>query len=269
MNTNILIGIIKIIIILYFLSGIALLLLQDYFLFHPVKLPTTYQYHFNVPFEEINIPFNQTDNISLVKFFPDKAASRGIVLYFHGNKGNINRFAKFADNFTKNGYEVWMPDYPGYGKSIGARNEKILYQQAELIYVMATAKYKKENIVIYGKSLGTGIASYLASVKVCRQLILETPYYGIPDLFAYYAPIYPTKLMVQYVFPIHQYVQKIKVPISVFHGTNDGVIPYRCAFKLHPLLKPTDQFISIPYGTHNNLNNFPLFHQKLDSLLAQ
>lgn len=222
-----------------------------------------------MPFQEIDIPFNKKDTISLVKFFPANSTSKGVVLYFHGNKDNINRFAKFADNFTKNGYEVWMPDYPGYGKSIGARNEQIMYKQAELIYSMSIAKFSKDNIVVYGKSLGTGIASYLASVKDCKQLILETPYYSIPDLFAYYAPFYPIKIMAQYQFPVFQYLQKIQVPINIFHGTNDGVIPYNCAFKLQSLLKPTDQFITIHGGAHNNLNDFLLFHQKLDSLLAR
>lgn len=74
--------------------------------------------------------------------------------------------------------------------------------------------------------------------------------------------------MVQYVFSIYHQVQKVQVPITIFYGTNDGVIPYRCAYKLQSLLKPSDQFITIPGGTHNNLNDFPVFLQKLDSLLT-
>ena len=62
-------------------------------------------------------------------------------------------------------------------------------------------------------------------------------------------------------------LQDVKVPITIFHGTDDGVIPYSCAVKLKTVLKPTDQFITIDDGTHHNLNDFPLFHQKLDSLL--
>ena len=266
---NTIISIIKWVIILYVLLGIGLYFLQNFFLFHPVKLPHNYQYIFDVPFQEISIPFNKTDTINLVKFLSIKSVTKGAVIYFHGNKGNINRFAKFADNFTRQGYEVWMPDYPGYGKSAGARSEEILYQQAALIYSLVAAKFSKDNIVIYGKSLGSGIAAYIASVKDCKQLILETPYYSIPDLFTYYAPIYPSKLMSQYSLPTYQYLQKVKVPIIVFHGTNDGIIPYSCAFKLQPILKSTDQFITIKNGSHNNLNDFLVFHQKLDSLLKQ
>jgi len=62
-------------------------------------------------------------------------------------------------------------------------------------------------------------------------------------------------------------LEDVKVPITIFHGTNDGIIPYRCAKKLKEVLKPTDQFITIEKGSHNDLNDFPLYHQKLDSLL--
>jgi alpha-beta hydrolase superfamily lysophospholipase len=259
----------KWLVIVYVCIGLALYFLQDYFLFHPVPLARNYLYHFNVPFKETDIAFNTTDTISMVKFFPTDSLRKGVVIYFHGNRGNINRYAKFASNFTKHGYEVWMEDYPGFGKSTGTRNEKILYRQAEQIYALAAAAFPSNNIVVYGKSFGTGIAAYLASTKQCRQLILETPYYSIADLFGCYAPVYPVKVMADYVIPSNEYLAKIKIPVTIFHGTADGVIPYRCAARLKTVLKLTDQFITIENGTHHNLNEYALFHQKLDSLLLQ
>jgi len=257
----------KIIIFLYCIVGIALYYLQDYFLFRPTALPRNYQYHFDVPFSEVEIPFNKTDTLNMVKFTPVDSVRKGVVIYFHGNKENINRFAKFSSNFTRLGYEVWMADYPGYGKSVGNRTEKILYEQSLQIFKMASSKYAKDSIVIYGKSLGTGIAAYLASRYDCKQLILETPYYSIPDLLGYYAFIYPMQRMSKYKIPTYQYLESVKSPIVIFHGTNDGLIPYRCAKKLKEVLKPTDQFITIEKGSHNDINDFPLYHQKLDSLL--
>jgi hypothetical protein len=257
----------KVIVFLYCIVGIALYYLQDYFLFHPTVLPRNYQYHFDVPFSEAEIPFNKTDTLNMVKFTPVDSVRKGVVIYFHGNKENINRFAKFSSNFTRLGYEVWMADYPGYGKTVGNRSEKILYEQSLQIFKMASSKYSKDSIVIYGKSLGSGIAAYLASEYDCKQLILETPYYSIPDLLGSYAFIYPMQRMSKYKIPTYQYLEAVKAPIVIFHGTNDGVIPYRCANKLKVVLKPTDQFITIEKGSHNDLNDFPLYHQKLDSLL--
>ena len=257
----------KIIIIIYCGIGIAVFYLQDYLLFHPVVIERNIPWKFDVPFEEMDIALSNTDTLNLVKFFPKDSLRKGVVIYFHGNKENIGRYAKFATNFTKHGYEVWMEDYPGFGKSVGTRNEKILYRQAEQLHKLALTKYHKDSIIIYGKSFGTGIASYLAAAKDCKRLILETPYYSIPALFSCYAPVYPFESMSVYKIPTNEYLQEAKYPITIFHGTDDGVIPYRCAKKLKAVLKPSDQFVTIEGGTHHNLNDFPLFHRVLDSLL--
>ena len=258
---------VKAVVLLYCAVGIALFYLQDYFLFHSTVLLRDYQYQFNTPFKEVDIPFNKTDTLNMVQFFPAGSIRRGVVIYLHGNKGNINRYAKFAADFTKHGYEVWMEDYPGFGKSVGGRSEKILYQQAEQVYKMAASKYQKDSIIIYGKSFGTGLAAYLASVKDCKQLILETPYYSIPHLFSCFAFIYPTTRMANYKIPTNEFLQEVNVPVTIFHGTSDWVIPYRCAAKLKSVLKPTDQFITIEKGSHHNLNQFAVYQLKLDSLL--
>ena len=98
-------------------------------------------YQFNVPFEEVNIPFNKTDTINMVKFFPKDSVRKGVVIYFHGNKENIERYAKFAATLpnmvTKYGWKI----IPALEKVLVNRNEKILYQQAVQIHKMAASKY--------------------------------------------------------------------------------------------------------------------------------
>lgn len=263
----------KIIVLVYCVIGIALYYLQERFLFHPEKLAPnhTFGFHYlasrDIPFEEVSIPFNKTDTISMVKFFVEDSVKRGLVLYFHGNKENIYRYARFVSNFTSRGYEVWMEDYPGFGKSTGERTEQKLYEQALQIRKMAAAKYGADSIIIYGKSFGTGIAAYVASETINKRLILETPYYSIPSLFSCYAPIYPTTQMSTFKIPTNEYLAEVHYPICIFHGNDDGVIPYRNASRLKTVLKPTDEFVTVDKGTHHNLNDFPLFRQKLDSLL--
>ena len=267
MNKKIIFRWLKVVIIVYCAIGIALYYLQEVFLFHPEKLSAAYRYHFEQPFEEINIPFNTTDTINLIKFYPKDSIRRGVVLYFHGNKQNIERYARFVPNFTKHGYEVWMEDYPGFGKSTGRRSEKILSEQALELQKMALGKYGKDSIILYGKSFGTGIAAYVAATTNCKRLILETPYYSIPSLFSCYAPIYPTASMSSYKLPVNEFLGEVNYPVTIFHGTEDGVIPYSCAFQLKKALKSGDEFITIDKGTHQNLNEFPLMKRKLDSLL--
>jgi hypothetical protein len=132
---------------------------------------------------------------------------------------------------------------------------------------MAASKYGADSIIIYGKSFGTGLASYVASETNNKRLILETPYYSIPSLFSCYAPIYPTSKMANYKIPTNEFLIDVKYPITIFHGTDDGVIPYRNAKRLKGMLKSTDEFVTIDKGNHHNLNDFELFRKKLDSLL--
>ena len=260
-------GWIKIGLLIYASVGIAMFYLQDKILFHPQKLNSGYQYKFKTRFEEINIPFNDSDTMSLIKFLPDNIPVKGVVLYFHGNMKNINYYATFANPFLKLGYEVWMEDYPGFGKSTGLITEQKLYDQALEVKKMADVKFQSDSIVIYGKSLGTGIAANIASRTKAKMLILETPYYSIPSLFSSYAFMYPNELMSNYKLPVYQFLPDVAYPIIIFHGTADGVVPYRCAKKLIPVLKNTDKFITIEGAFHNNVNASSQYLNAIDSLL--
>ncbi|MEO6812288.1 MAG: alpha/beta fold hydrolase [Ginsengibacter sp.] len=247
--------------------GIALFYLQEKFLFHPRLLSEDFIFRFDIPFKEVKIPMNNTDTIDMIQFFPKDSIIKGVVLYFHGNTGNVNRYAKYVSNFTDNGYEVWMPDYPGFGKTTGKLTEKMMYKEATAVYKLADSKFAPDSIIVYGKSLGSGVASYIAAKQKCKRLILETPYYSIPSLFSSYAPIYPTNRMSHFKFPVGDYLKEVDIPITIFHGTSDKVIFYSNAAKLKKVLKPGDEFINIIDGGHNNLNDFALFHEKLDSIL--
>jgi pimeloyl-ACP methyl ester carboxylesterase len=133
-------------------------------------------------------------------------------------------------------------------------------------YKMAIKKVAADSIIIYGKSLGTGIASYLASERDCKRLILETPYYNMDALAKHYFFMYPVIPMTKYTLPTNRNFEYIKAPVSIFHGTKDRVIPYKHAKWLTNTKKGTE-LVTIEKGRHNNLNDFPLFQQKLDSLL--
>ena len=253
--------------LVYCSVGIALYHLQEKFLFHPVPLPGDYNFKFNVPYKEVNIAINERDTLNLVQFTTGDTAPKGVVLYFHGNRGNVTRYEKYVKNFTGHGYEVWIPDFPGYGKTTGKLTEDNMNMEAKEVYKLAHSRFSAENIIIYGKSLGTGVAANTAAKMPCRRLILETPYYSIPDLFRSYAPIYPVKRMSHFKFPVGEYLEEVSAPVTIFHGTSDDVIPYRLALKLKKALKASDEFVTIEKGEHYNLNDFPLFQSKLDSVL--
>jgi alpha-beta hydrolase superfamily lysophospholipase len=258
----------KLIVLIYCLIGIAVYYLQDKIMFHPEALDANYKYKFSQPFSEVNLPWNASSSINIIQFHAkDSAAAKGVVLYFHGNEKNIERYAPAAKDFTERGYHVWMIDYPGFGKSTGAFTEQQLYDWGLVFYKLARARYAADSIVIYGKSMGTGIASQLASIRNSKALILEGPYYSLPSIIDSWLPVYPTNTMIHFKLPTYQYLQNVSTPVTIFHGTDDNTIPYRNAAKLKPFLKPTDKFVTIEDAHHNDLQQFPLYQQKLDSLL--
>ena len=254
-------------IVVYLLCGIALYLLQDRFLFHPVALKRNSPYHFSAPNREINVAADESSNMNVVQCLTNDSLPKGVVLYFHGNRKNIGWYADYASNFTKNGFEVWMVDYPGFGKSTGRLTEQKLYDDAMQLYIMARSKFPADSIILYGKSLGTGIASWLAARRSCKQLILETPYYSMTSLVQYYLPIYPVNTLLKYKLPVYKYLSLVNAPVTIFHGTEDKVIPYSNAHRLTAAMHSKDRFITIKNAGHNNLNDYPQFHNALDSLL--
>ncbi|NCI51547.1 alpha/beta hydrolase [Sediminibacterium roseum] len=262
---------VKLFIVCYCLVGTALFYLQDKLLFRPTALPPNSTFHFTQPFTEANISLDAATKFNIVQFTPGKPydSARGVVLYFHGNKENVNHYQQYASAFTRNNYEVWMPDYPGYGKSTGTFSEAVLYEEALQVYKLARTKYRPDQIVVYGKSLGSGIAAQLASIRDCRELVLETPYYSFTSLVRLVAFIYPVSLLSHYKIPTNQYLEKVTAPVTIFHGTRDWTIPYFHAKRLKASLKPTDEFITIDGGGHNNLFSYDRVQKKIDTLLSR
>jgi|SRR5688572_24922883 len=257
----------RIIIIVYCLIGILIYYFQEKLIFHPEILAKNHQFNFPFAFKEVNIPYNEQSTINIVQFLPADSVVKGVVLYFHGNGQNISKYAPHAPLFTKNNYEVWMIDYPGYGKSTGELTEKTLYDWAMVFYKLARARFPKDKIILYGRSLGTGIASQLASVRDCKAVLLEAPYYSLASLAATKAPIYPVIQMMRYEFPTWKYLQEVTAPVIIFHGTNDELIPISQSKRLKPFLKKNDELIPVENAGHNNVMYYESYAKKLDSIL--
>jgi pimeloyl-ACP methyl ester carboxylesterase len=258
----------KVLILLYCIIGIAFYYLQNRILFHPVAVDIHTPYHFDQPFKEVDIPYTRDINIDVIQFTTSGIDTpRGVVLYFHGNKDNVTHYARFSTDFTSRGYEVWMMDYPGFGKSTGQFSEEALYAYALVMYKLARSRWRPDQIIIYGKSLGTGVAAQLADIRDCRRLILECPYYSMTSLVRHYLPLWPVGSMLHYKFPTWQHLPQVTAPVTIFHGSSDGIVPYSNASRLKPLLKSGDEFITIDGGGHNDLHDHVEFSQHLEKIL--
>ena len=241
-------------------------LLQGKIIFQPVPLPENHDFQFKTKFEEFNLTASDGAKINSL-FFPAEGQSKGGLLYLHGNADNLQRWGNYTSEFTLRGYDVFIIDYRTYGKSKGVLNEDALYQDVLMAYQWLRNKYPAEQLVLYGRSLGSSMASELAAKVPAKMLILETPFNNIQNLLT--QVIFPLYLPfdLDYNFANDRHIRKVDYPVHIIHGTQDDVVPFENAIKLKKQLRPKDSFTIIENGGHKNLSDFDEYHLWLDRLL--
>lgn len=239
---------------------------QEKLIFIPSKMPLNHQYDFCQNFEEFYLTAEDGAKLNAVHIKQDNA--KGVVLYFHGNSGNISHLNHVANLLEQKGYDAFLVDYRTYGKSSGEMSEDALKKDAQLFYNHALTKYDEDEIILYGRSFGTGIATGLAASNTPKKLILESPFYSAVELGKHRFPIFPITWLSQYRFPSNEYVKQIKCPIFVFHGTDDSIIPYQQAERLYKAIPGADKkMYRIEGGGHNYLQDFDVFKAGMNEVL--
>lgn len=253
-------------VILYVLITTALYVLQEKLLFLPTVLDEDYQYQFNYNFEELNLKTEDGAILNAIHFKTENP--KGVILYFHGNAGDLSRWGTITEFFVAKHYDVLVMDYRSYGKSKGELSESVFYSDAQLFYKYLKEIYDESEITIYGRSLGTGIATYIASNHTPKQLILETPYYSIASVGKHRFPFLPVALLLKYKFPTNKFIKAVACPITIFHGTKDQVIPYENAKKLLSVApKGNINFVTVTGANHNNILEFEEYHHHIQKIL--
>jgi len=253
----------------YSLICLVLYLYQERFIFFPEKLADDYQFSFKEDFEEVYIENNaQDDKLHGLWFKSKKGLATHLVLYFHGNAGSLVGWGNIAQDFVPLGYDVLVIDYRTYGKSSGTISQQGLFDDAKKTLAFAKKHYQEDKITVLGRSIGTGIATYIAAESKVERLILETPYYNFTTLVQHHLRIFPAFLLLRYALKSHVYITKVSCPIYIFHGTNDKTIPYKFGKQLAATI-PTEHFITISNGGHNDLRSSPLYQQKMKEIMQR
>ena len=246
--------------------GTTLYLLQEKIIFRPTALNQTYVFKFAHPFEELFLKADDNAVINALHFKAEKP--KGVILYFHGNAGNLSRWGNITEYFVEKNYDLLVMDYRTYGKSTGTLSEHALYSDAQLCYDYLKEHYKEDAISVYGRSLGTGIATYIAANNKPNQLILETPYYSILDVAKYRFPFFAVEPLIHYKIPTYEFIKDVDCNISMIHGTDDYVVPFKSGEKLyHVAPQNLASFTAIENGSHNNLVQFDTYHEKIEGIL--
>lgn len=245
--------------------GAIIYFYQERLIFYPDKLSAKHIYKFSTPFKEYF--FNTPDGEKINALLFTSKQPKGIIFYHHGNAGNLEHWGVKSVDFTSRNYDVLMYDYRGFGKSTGKiKNERMLYNDAILIYNELLKIYDKENIIFFGISLGSGIAAKIAYDFTPKKLILETPYFNFYEVSKYHYPYLPNSILLHYHFVTNRWLPGISAPIHLIHGTEDETVPFDMAVKLERLSSKID-LCRISNGSHNNLNTFPEYQEYLDKVL--
>jgi fermentation-respiration switch protein FrsA (DUF1100 family) len=250
--------------LVFFIS--ILFIMQKKLIFLPSKLPQDYSYKFNQPFEEFFLETEDGAKLNAIHFKNENP--KGVILYFHGNAGDLSRWGKVTSYFMNFDYDVVVMDYRTYGKSTGTLSEDLLLKDAQLFYDYVKNEWEESRILVYGRSLGTNIAAFVASKNNPRKLILESPFYSLVDVAKSRFPYLPVGYFLKYKFPTYRYIKEVALPIVIFHGTMDDIVPITSGIKLSKVI-PSNlmEFVKIIDGNHNNLMEFMDYQLKIEEIL--
>jgi uncharacterized protein len=258
--------------ILYTIGGIAVLsiaayFLQEFFIFKPEKLHPDFQFRYDAPFRELNFDIEPGVRINGLHFHREKP--KGLLLYFHGNSRSIKGWAKYARDFYRYDYDVVLVDYRGFGKSTGKRSEPEMLSDMQRVYRTLANDYGEGHLIVYGRSLGSGFAAKVASDNNPRYLILDAPYYNFQKVIERFLPILPVRLVLRYHLRTDRWLQKVRCPVYIIHGTRDWLIPIRHSERLQQINPRKITLIRIHGGGHNNLPKFDEYHNFVRDILKE
>ncbi|MCC2545560.1 alpha/beta hydrolase [Hymenobacter sp. BT175] len=250
-------------------AGICVLLFfkQEHLLFFPSRLPATHRFSFPGQFEERWILMADATRLHGLLFHAD-APAKGLIFYLHGNAGALDSWGDVAPTYTRLGYDVFVLDYRGYGKSQGQiSSEQQFLADAETAYQQLLPEYPEARTVLLGYSLGTGAAAWLASRHHPRRLVLQAPYPSMTAMARQHYSWIPG-FIVRYPLATDKVLARVAAPITIFHGDQDEVISYQGSLQLKKLLKPGDEYITLPGAGHNGMTENPLYQQHIRRVLG-
>jgi pimeloyl-ACP methyl ester carboxylesterase len=235
------------------------------FFFPGDKLAENYKFNFAGKFTEVNIKTGDSSLLNAVLFKAD--TSKGVILYLKGNTGAIDKWGGMANTYTSLHYDLFLLDYRGYGKSQGfIKNEAQLYSDVQNAYNYLKLRYTEGHTIVLGYSISTGPAAWLAANNHPKKLILQAPYYSLPDAMKHLRPSYDTA-KIAFHFNTWQFLKQTTVPVIIFHGDEDKMLYYGSSQKLQAYFKPGDELITLKGAGHPFMDRNPVYLEELKRVL--
>jgi uncharacterized protein len=238
-----------------YLGGLAVVFFkQREFIFPIPQTPRTAPEAAGFPEAEEHV-LGTADGEKVIIWHVPAQPDHAVVIYFPGNgdflAGIVGRFRAIAADGTG----LVALSYRGYAGSSGQPSEPGLLQDAAAAYAFTAARYTPDRIVLWGFSLGTGVAVAVAAEQPVGKLILEAPYTSMADVAARHFPVLPVRWLLRDRFHSDQRMARVTAPLLVMHGERDLTIPIAFGERLFGLAPGPKQFVRFPLGGHDDLGN--------------
>jgi len=206
------------------------------------------------------------DGIKIQTWFSEAKDGFPTIIYFHGNAGNIANRGDIYSALAAKGFGVLGVSYRGYGRSEGSPDEQGLYSDARaaIEYIQKNKRVAAQNIVLYGESLGTGVATQMATEFNIGALILQAPYRSVSGRAAEIDSFIPVTLLIKDKFETIKIIASVKAPLLIFHGESDGVIPVGHGRSVFETATAAKRAYFMPGVTHNDFDSSIISAHVLD-----
>ena len=236
----------------YILLLIVVFFFQRNLLYHPsvdnhLKDQTEIE-----PTEIKKVKITTKDKIDLIGWFYNKDIEKfKTILFLHGNAGSLGNRTYKLNHFKDLNVNFLIIAWRGFSGNKGKPNEMGLYEDAESAVKWLNVKgIKEKNIILYGESLGTGVAIEVAQNKNFAGIILESPFTSMVNMGKKYYPFFPVSFLLKDKFESHRKIKKVSVPVLVLHGKKDKIVPFAMGEKMYEMANEPKFFYFQEYGDH-------------------
>ncbi len=250
---------------IYLLVTSVYYIAQRDYMFHPSTL--------RVPPKTIGlaktseIELRTDDGQTLIAWYAPPETGQPTLYYLHGNAGALFHRASRIRLYRAHGYGIFLLAYRGFSGSTGEPSEAAIVSDALLAYdYLAKSKPSQSEIVIYGESLGTGVAVQVAAMRQPAGMILESPFSSAADVGAHLYPFLPVHLLLKDRFESVRYISKVKAPLLMLHGERDSIVPVDLGRKLFAAATSPKQAYFLAEATHYTLYDHGAFEKIKDFL---
>lgn len=242
--------VIVIIVALYLGLTLLLFLFQARFIYFPIAAWAATPARVGLPYETVTL--TTSDGVELSAWFIPAPEASHVLLFFHGNAGNISHRLTSIEQFHELGLHVFIIDYRGYGQSEGSPTEAGTYLDAEAAWRYLTEErgFQPSQVILFGRSLGGAVATWLAQHRQPAALIIESTFTSVPDMAAAQFPFLPTRLLVRHRYDTFSRLPHVTCPVLVIHSPEDEIIPYSHGERLFAAAPDPKTFLKLK-GGHN------------------